>query len=100
MTSEIVSVHPASDKETSKIGDYLLDGKTVIINLDGLDRDSAQRIIDFVYGVCYAIHGDLKFPSKYIMIAAPKGVDLSGEFQNGEGAAKKANGYISTPYDK
>ena len=80
--SEIVSIRPKDDKSKQEIGRYLLDGKTVLINLEGMDLDVAQRIVDFTYGVCFAIHGDMKFPSKYLVVAAPNGVGMSGAFES------------------
>ena len=43
--------------------------------------DLAQRIIDFSSGSCYALHGGLLKISNYIFIITPKGVDISGDFQ-------------------
>ena len=90
MESEIVSIRPTDDNARQEIGNYLLQGKTVVINLDGLDLDVAQRIVDFTFGVCYAIKGDMKFPSKYIVIAVPDEVGLSGFFENsGDGTGNR-----------
>lgn len=82
MESEIISVRPKDDKTKLEIGEHLLNGKTVLINMEGLEVDVAQRIVDFTSGVCYAIKGDMKFPSKYIVIAVPDEVGLSGYFEN------------------
>lgn len=90
MESEIVSIRPTDDNARQEIGNYLLQGKTVVINLDGLDLDVAQRIVDFTFGVCYAIKGDMKFPSKYMVIAVPDEVGLSGFFENsGDGTGNR-----------
>jgi cell division inhibitor SepF len=48
--------------------------------MEGLDMDLAQSIMDFTSGACYAINGNMNGISKYILIATPKSVDLSGEF--------------------
>ena len=95
MESEIVSIRPTGDQSNKEIGDSLLQGKTVVINLDGLDLAIAQRIVDFTAGVCYAIHGDMKFPSKYIVIAVPDAVNLKGAFENGSSAT---SGSSQTPF--
>lgn len=90
MESEIVSIRPKDDKARQAIGDRLLEGKTVVINLDGLELEVAQRIVDFTFGVCYAIKGDMKFPSKYIVIAAPHEVELSGTYETSNEATQRA----------
>lgn len=40
--------------------DILLSGRTVILNLEGLDLEIAQRIIDFTSGATFAISGNLQ----------------------------------------
>ena len=37
------------------ITESLLSGRTVILNLEGLDLEVAQRIIDFISGAAFAI---------------------------------------------
>ena len=60
---------------------------TVVLNLEGLDVDIAQRIIDFTSGSCYAISGNLQKISHYIFIITPASVDVSGDFQDIFGGA-------------
>lgn len=71
---------PKNVNDFTSICDDLLDGMAVVINLEGISQDQAQRIIDFTYGAIYSIQGDLKMISKYIFIASPHSVALSGEF--------------------
>ncbi|MDO5410214.1 MAG: cell division protein SepF [Lachnospiraceae bacterium] len=99
MESEIVSIRPKDDKARQEIGDRLLEGKTVLINLDGLELDVAQRIVDFTFGVCYAIKGDMKFPSKYLVVAVPDEVGLSGAFENAGDASAQRTQSSKFPFD-
>ena len=59
----------------------------VVLNLEGIDVDVAQRIIDFASGSCYAISGNLQKISHYIFIITPSSVDVSGDFQDIFGGA-------------
>ena len=82
-------IRPHSMEESREITETLLENCTVILNMEGLDLDLAQRIIDFSSGSCYALHGNLQKISNYIFIITPPGVDISGDFQemfNGAGA--------------
>ncbi len=82
---EITMVRPKNNKSDWKeLCDCLLDGKAVILNLEGLDDRTAQRIIDQTLGAIYSIGGDLQTISNYIFIASPKNIQLSGEFSKGE----------------
>ena len=53
----------------------------LVLNMEGLHMEVAQRIIDFTSGATYAINGNLQKISNYIFIAVPASVDLSGDFQ-------------------
>ena len=43
----------------------------MILNLEGLDLEIAQRIIDFTSGAAYAISGNLQKISNYIFLVTP-----------------------------
>lgn len=86
---EVCVIKPTTVEEAREITDTLLANRTVVLNLEGLDVDIAQRIIDFTSGSTYAISGNLQKISHYIFIITPKSVDISGDFQdllNGGGA--------------
>ena len=68
-------------EDEREITDFLLEGRTVVLNVEGLAVDIAQRIIDFVSGSCYAMDGNLQKISNYIFIITPASVDISGDFQ-------------------
>ena len=78
---EVCVIKPTSVEESREITDTLLANRTVVLNMEGLDVDMAQRIIDFASGSCYAIHGNLQKISHYIFIITPASVDISGDFQ-------------------
>ena len=78
---EVCVIKPSSVEEAREITETLLDNRTVILNLEGLDVEVAQRIIDFTSGSCYAIKGNLQKISHYIFIITPSSVDISGDFQ-------------------
>lgn len=79
---EVCVIKPTSIEDEIEITDTLLNGRTVIINMEGIDIELAQRIIDFTSGSTYAIHGNLQKISTYIFIATPSGIDISGDIQN------------------
>lgn len=78
---EVSVIRPTSMEDTREIADTLLDSCTVVLNLEGLDVDVAQRIIDFTCGACYSLNGSLQKISSYIFILTPSDVDISGDFQ-------------------
>lgn len=79
---EVCVIKPTSVEDAREITETLLANRTVVLNLEGLDVDVAQRIIDFTSGSCFAIAGNLQKISRYIFIITPATVDISGDFQN------------------
>ncbi len=78
---EVCVIKPTSIEDAREITETLLANRTVVLNLEGLDVDIAQRIIDFTSGSCFAISGNLQKISHYIFIITPAIVDISGDFQ-------------------
>lgn len=79
---EVCVIKPTSVEDAREITTTLLANRTVVLNLEGLDVDIAQRIIDFTSGSCFAISGNLQKISHYIFIITPASVDISGDFQD------------------
>ena len=74
------------NEDTPEIVDNMLEGCTVILNLEGTDVELAQRIIDFSWGVCRALGADLVPLTErrsFFILALPN-VNIMG-------ALKKAN---------
>lgn len=78
---EVCVIKPTSVEDAREITETLLANRTVVLNLEGLDVEIAQRIIDFSSGSTYAISGNLQKISNYIFIITPACVDISGDFQ-------------------
>ncbi len=79
---EVSMIKPTSIEDSKEICDYLLAGKAVVLNMEGLHMEVAQRIIDFTSGATYSMNGNLQKISNYIFIATPESVELSGDFQD------------------
>ena len=79
---EVCVIKPNNMEDTREITETLLSNRTVVLNMEGLDMDIAQRIIDFASGSCFAINGNLQKIANYIFIITPATVDISGDFQN------------------
>lgn len=79
---EVCVIRPTSMEDTREIADTLVDNSTVILNLEGIDMELAQRIIDFTSGACYSLGGSLQKVSSYIFVLGPYNVDITGDLQN------------------
>ena len=74
---ELKVVRPTSFEEVSDIADYLIDGCTVVLNLELLDGPITMRMLDFLNGVTYSTDGEIKNVAKNTYILTPNNVDVS-----------------------
>ena len=81
-TMKVCVIKPTVVDDAREITETLLSGRTVILNLEGLDLEIAQRIIDFTSGATFAINGNLQKVSNYIFLVTPPNVDISGDLQD------------------
>jgi cell division inhibitor SepF len=87
---EVVVIHPESYDEAQNICDHIKSQKPVIINLEKIEHNIAQRIMDFISGSCYTLNGNLQRVTNNIFIIAPENVDIAGDFKE----ELKSNGII------
>lgn len=76
---ELRVVNPKSLEQVLVAVDYLSEGSTVLLNLEGVDRDLYRRMIDFISGAAYALEANIKKATKDSFFVAPRDVDVSGE---------------------
>ena len=73
---ELKVVRPESMEEIFTIADYLIDGCTVVLNLEMLDRAAVTRMLDFLNGVTYTTGGEVKNVSQGTYIITPSGINV------------------------
>ena len=78
---KMIVYHPVSYEDTQSIIDNLKNRKPVIVNMEELELDTAQRILDFLSGAVYALNGTMCKISRGIFVVAPNNYDVGG---NGE----------------
>ena len=88
---EMVVVKPEKLETVTQIADYLVDRKTILLNLEDTNKETARRLIDFLNGVAYAINGDLRKVATNTYVVTPSNVELSGEKLSASQEAAFAN---------
>ena len=76
---ELKVMKPTSFEELLKAVDHLVSGKTVLLNLEDIDKTLYRRIIDFISGAAYALGLTIKKATNDSYFIAPREVDVSGE---------------------
>lgn len=73
---QLVVMRIKSFEEAKQISDYLLENKSVVINLEDIDKDVAKRILDFLSGSVYTIFGDIQKISNAIFLLTPEDINV------------------------
>ena len=73
---ELKVVRPESFDEVSTIADYLIEGCTVVLNMELVDKATTIRMLDFLNGVTYTKDGEIKNVAPGTYIITPNGIDI------------------------
>ena len=79
---EVIVVEPKAYNESVSIVEALKERKTVILNLQLLDRDQSQRIVDFLCGCTHALDGSQRKIGENVFNFTPPNINISQEFVN------------------
>ena len=82
---EMKVVKPEHFESVPQIADHLLKKRTVVLNLENTNKETARRLIDFLSGVAYSIDGSLKKIASNAYVITPSNVDV-GDAQLRAGA--------------
>ncbi|GBF79634.1 cell division protein SepF [Aphanothece sacrum] len=75
--AEVVVVEPHSFDEMPEVIQTLRERKSVVLNLNSMDPEEAQRAVDFVAGGTYAIDGHQERIGESIFLFTPSCVKVS-----------------------
>ena len=76
---KVVKPEKYDSATAQKIADHLLHRRTVVLNLESTNKESARRLIDFLSGVAYSIEGYIQRVANNTFVIVPSNVDVSGE---------------------
>ena len=72
-------VLPHSFGDAQEVADRFKSNQPVIMNLQGLERDLARRLIDFASGMCYGLSGQMDRVAKDVFLLTPADVQVSDD---------------------
>ncbi len=81
---KMVISQPTSFEQSEEICNYLKERKSVIVNLEYVNKDVARRIVDFVSGAVHAVDGHIQKVSNSIFLIAPTNYEISNEMAREE----------------
>ncbi len=81
---KMVITQPTSFDQSEEICNYLKEKKSIIVNLEYVNKDVARRIIDFLSGAVHALNGHIQKVSNSIFLIAPVNYDIESDLAREE----------------
>jgi cell division inhibitor SepF len=72
-------VAPVAFNDAQEVGDHFKAGQPVVMDLAGVDRELARRLIDFCSGMCYGLGGQMERIASHSYLVVPDGVEVSDD---------------------
>ena len=73
------TVAPGRFDDAKEVADRFLAGHPVIVNVNGVEHETARRIIDFASGLCYGNGGQLERVTPQVYLLSPSDVEVAME---------------------
>lgn len=81
---KMVISQPTTFEQSEEICNYLKDRKSVIVNLEYVNKDVARRVVDFISGAVHALDGHIQKISNSIFLIAPVNYEIANEMAREE----------------
>ena len=76
---KMVISQPTSFEQSDEICSFLKERKSVIVNLEYVNKEVARRIVDFISGGVYALDGYIQKVSNSIFLVAPSNYEITND---------------------
>ena len=76
--TQMVLFEPRDFSQAEEVGKHLKECRAAVVNLHKLPRDAAQRMIDFLTGVVYAVDGSIQKIGHNVILCTPRNVPVEG----------------------
>jgi len=81
---KMVITQPTCFEQSEEICNYLEEKKSIIVNLEYVNKEVARRIIDFISGAVHALDGHIQKVSNSIFLIAPMNYDIASDLAREE----------------
>lgn len=91
MPMRMVAMHVKAFEDCQDAANQLIQGHPVIVNLEGLDKETTTRILYFLHGVVYTLNGSVLRINTHLFVFAPQGIDIDTLGHGWDGKAGKGS---------
>ena len=81
---KMVITQPTPFEQSEEICNYLKEKKSIIVNLEYVNKDVARRIVDFISGGVHALDGHIQKVSNAIFLVAPVNYEIASDLAREE----------------
>ena len=81
---KMVISQPTTFEQSDEICSFIKEKKSVIVNLEYVNKDVARRIVDFISGGVYALDRYIQKISNSIFLVAPSNYEITNEMAREE----------------
>ena len=81
---KMVITQPTSFEQSEEICNYLKERKSIIVNLEYVNKDIGRRIIDFISGAVHALDGQIQKVSNSIFLVVPTNYEVASDLAREE----------------
>ncbi|SRR6056297_182721 len=79
--ADLYILKPENYNECASIVDELKRKKTIVLNLENIDKELKKLIFEFTKGGVYALEANIQKVSNDIFLIAPKGTEIEGKIK-------------------
>ena len=79
---EVVLFRPNSFNDITKAADDLCANRAVVVNMEGVDKAMARRVVDFLSGSVYALQGSVTKIAQSAYLVCPHNMDVLGDLES------------------
>lgn len=76
--TSVILFSPKSFDEAGELVNYMNEGLTVVMTLEGVPGETARRLLDFLSGIAFALQGKITPVSAKTYFITPQDVDILG----------------------
>lgn len=82
--TKMILFEPRSFEDCEDIANHLKSKRATVVNLHRLQKEYAQRTIDFLTGVVFALDGTIKKIGHNVILCTPATIGVAGEINGQE----------------
>ena len=77
--TKMVLFEPRAYQEVEDIAEHLKEKRAAVVNLHRLQSSAAQRTIDFLSGVIFAVDGSIQKIGPKVILCTPRNIGVAGQ---------------------